>query len=116
MIAYMLYSLTLSIYRNYSINVHIENFQRINAQLQAENEAKIKSYEYYSSPEYQDKIAKQNLGLIMPGEEVIVIPPSASISVFEFDEIEAEERARLERLSNFGKWWEFFFVENQFRY
>jgi hypothetical protein len=116
MIAYMLYGLTLSIYRNYTINTHIENFTQTNTQLQAENEEKLKNYEYYNSAEYQDKIAKQNLGLINPGEEVIVIPPSARIEVFELDDIEAQKARKLAKMPNFKRWWEFFFVNNPFRY
>ncbi len=116
MIAYMLYSLTLSIYRNYSINVHIQNFERTNIQLQKEIEDKMKSYAYYTSPEYQDKIAKQNLGRVNSREEVIVIPPSAVISVFEFDDIEAANAAKRARMSNLRRWWEFFFAQNPFRY
>ncbi len=116
MIAYMLYGLTLSIYRNYSINTHIEKFEQDNLLLQEELDKKISSYEYYTSPEYEDKIAKQNLNRINQGEEVIVIPPSARIEVFELDDLEAEKTAKLEALSNFGRWWEFFFVENPFRY
>lgn len=116
MIAYMLYSLTLAIYRNYSINTHIENFEKNNAQLQQENEAEFKSYAYFNSAEYKDKMAKQNLGLVNPGEKVIVIPPSARVEVFELDDLAAEKERKLERMSNFSRWWEFFFVENPFKY
>jgi len=116
MIAYMLYSLTVSIYRHYTFNIHIEEFERDNLRQQQELEKKIKSYAYYVSPEYKDKMAKQNLNRINLGEEVIVIPPSAKIEVFETDDIEAKKAAKLDSLSNFGKWWEFFFVENPFKY
>ena len=116
MIAYMLYSLTLSIYRNYTINTHIANFTEVNARLQEENEAKLKNYEYYKSEQYKDKMAKQNLGLVNPGEEVIVIPPSARVEVFETEDIAAEKERKLSQMSNFSRWWEFFFVENPFRY
>lgn len=116
MIAYMLYGLTLSIYRNYSINTHIEKYEQDNLKIQNELEKKIKSYEYYTSLEYKDKIAKQNLNRINPGEEVIVIPPSAKIEVFELDDLGAEKAARINKLSNLGKWWAFFFTENPFKY
>lgn len=116
MIAYMIYSLTLSIYRNYNINLHIQNFQNTNEELQKEIENKIKNYEYFTSKEYQDKVAKQNLGKVNQGEEVIVIPPSAAISVFEFENDENIKEERLSQMSNLRKWWEFFFIENNLRY
>lgn len=116
MIAYILYGLTLSIYRNYSINTHIEKYERDNKKSQEELKKKIKSYAYYTSLEYKDKIAKQNLNRVNPGEEVIVIPPSAKIEVFELDDIAANKEKRLSKLSNISKWWAFFFSENPFKY
>lgn len=115
-VTYMLYSLTLSIYRNYNINLHIKNFEKTNLELQQEIENKMKNFSYFTSVQYQDKIAKQNLGQINPGEEVIVIPPSAVISTLEFEEDENEKLRRLEKMPNLKRWWEFLFSENPLKY
>ena len=63
-VAYMLYNLTVSIYDNYQIEQHIAEFEEKNQQLAMENQKKLADFQYYTSEEYVEKIAKQNLGLI----------------------------------------------------
>ncbi|MBD3328390.1 hypothetical protein GF340_03740, partial [Candidatus Peregrinibacteria bacterium] len=74
LVAYLLFTLTSSVYKSYQIDVHIENFEKENARIEEENRRKSEDYDYYSSNAYIEKIAKQNLGLVNPGEEVIIIP------------------------------------------
>ncbi|MBU1018732.1 MAG: septum formation initiator family protein [Patescibacteria group bacterium] len=115
-VAYMLYSLTVSIYENYQIDVHIENFQSKNDQLQTENLEKLESYKYYTSDMYIEKVAKQNLGLINPGEQVIVITEDDNNTILEAEYEEAKNFVLRNTWSNSRKWWEFFFGENPFKY
>lgn len=115
-VAYMLYSLTVSIYENYQIDVHIESFQAKNEELQAENLEKLESYQYYTSDMYIEKIAKQNLGLINPGEEVIVITEEDNDTILEAEYEETQTLAMRNSWTNTRKWWEFFFGENPFKY
>lgn len=115
LVAYLLFTLTSSVYKSYQIDVHIENFEKENARIEEENRRKSEDYDYYSSNAYIEKIAKQNLGLVNPGEEVIIIPKEA------FDETSetgiannAEEAASTYAgLSNARKWWKFFFDKSQ---
>jgi hypothetical protein len=76
-----------------------------------ENKQKEADYSYYSSDAYIEKIAKQNLGLVNPGEEVIVIPSSVSGStgVVGGTAEEIDDDVRVQPLSNPQKWWKFFF-------
>ena len=66
---------------------------------------------YFTSEEYIDKIAKQNLGLINPGEEVIVLSPDVLSDEIIVDEGIETDFARYSGLSNPQQWWEFFFGE-----
>lgn len=114
-VAYMLYSLTVSIYENYQIEKHIAEFETRNAELRLENQQKLEDFQYYTSEEYVEKVAKQNLGLINPGEQVVVIPDEDLIVLSEDvqDQLVAEEiRASW---SNPKKWWKFFFSSNPFK-
>lgn len=114
-VAYMLYALTRSVYHNYQIDQHIEAFEVRNQRLAAEIEEKKGDAEYYSSEAYLDKVAKQSLGLVNPGEEVIVLPAEDSVTVSE-EEIKKEQAIRkLREMSNPRKWWKFFFEENMFK-
>lgn len=114
-VAYMLYNLTVSIYENYQVEKHIQEFETRNAELKAENDQKLADFQYYTSEEYVEKVAKQNLGLINPGEQVVVIPDEDLIVLSQ----DAEEQRVAEQIraswSTPKKWWKFFFSTNPFK-
>ena len=111
MVSFLLYSLTASVYKSYQIELHIKNYERDNARIEEENRKKSEDYEYFSSDAYVEKIAKQNLNMVNPGEEVIIIPNESldtsgvvgGINSYE------EDVGTYSSLSNPKKWWKFFF-------
>ena len=110
LVAYLLYSLTSNVYQGYQIDKYIEQFGQENDRIATENMRMSDNYDYYTSDQYIDKIAKQNLGLINPGEEVIIITPEDELLVE--NEADATEEARqlsIYALSNPQKWGKFFF-------
>jgi len=115
MVAYMLYNLTVTVYENYQIDTHIHNFEEKNATLREENLQKLDDYKYYTSSAYIDKIAKQNLGLVNPGEEVIVLTQSNTESMLAMDVALQEQERSMANWSIPKKWWTFIFDENPFR-
>lgn len=111
LVSFLLYSLTASVYKAYQIELHIKNYEKENEKIAEENRRKSEDYEYYSSEAYIEKIAKQNLGLVNPGESVIIIPNEkidASGIVGGVNEGEDENEGYSE-LPNPEKWWKFFF-------
>ena len=114
-VAYMLYNLTVSIYEHYQIEEHIADFQERNTQLLEENQQKMDDLQYYISDEYIDKVAKQNLNLINPGEKVIVIPDEDLIVLSEDEDTAALSQQIRESWSNPKKWWKFFFSANPYK-
>lgn len=108
---YMLIALTTSEYNSYKIEQYIQQFESENQLLLEENNTLNDKYEYYTSPEYQEKIAKQNFGLVNPGEKVIIIPDNPDVSPQdEFKNTINTERIKFYRnLSNPVKWWYYFF-------
>ncbi len=114
-IAYMLYALTVSIYRNYQIQIVIEKFEKENQQLEEENQQKLANYQYYISEKYVDKIAKLHLGLINPGEEVIVIPEAIDLSELLLEEEQLKKEAKLAKLSPVKRWFNFIFKQNMWK-
>lgn len=107
LVSYMLYALTSSIYKNYQIDEHIKKLEAENQEYQQENEQKRPDFEYYASEFYIKKIAKQDLGLVEPGEEVIVLPPVEENSLVMSDK-EIKQREQ-NNYSNPQRWWYFFF-------
>lgn len=108
LVAYLLYSLTKNVYNNYKVDNYIEDFREENLLIERENRQKTEDYLYFTSQEYIDKIAKQNLGLINPGEEVIILAPETFADGGVNDSAEGD-LAKHEGLSNAAKWWDFFF-------
>lgn len=114
LVAYLIYSLSRNVYNSYLVDRYIETFEQENVLIAEENRKKTEDYLYFTSEEYIDKIAKQNLGLINPGEEVIVISSESlsydtGTSVGEILDEDAEDVVRLETSSNPESWWDFFF-------
>lgn len=114
-VAYMLYHLAVSIYENYQIEKHIAEFEARNVELQTENKQKQEDLEYYISDEYIDKIAKQNLNLVNPGEKVIVIPDEDLVVLSQDEDTAALSEQIRASWPNPKKWWKFFFSSNPFK-
>lgn len=115
LVAYLLYSLTKNVYNSYLVDQYITSYETENSLLADENKKKNDDYLYFTSQEYIDKIAKQNLGLVNPGEEVIVITPE-SLKYNSIDDVlnpiqgsGASDIVRIETRSNPQLWWDFFF-------
>jgi len=110
LVSYLLYTLTVSVYKSYQIDQHIQSFEEENAKIEEENRQKSEEFDYYSSDAYIEKMAKQNLGLVNPGEEVIIIPSEnvkATGIVGGADQTDTQNSGS--DLSNPMKWWKFFF-------
>ncbi len=109
-VSYLLYTLTKSVYQSYQIDQHITQFKQENDQIAQQNKQKEADYSYYSSDAYIEKIAKQNLGLVNPGEQVIVIPNTPDNQVQTADTTQNQSSdVSIQALSNPQKWWKFFF-------
>lgn len=107
---YMLIALTTSQYHSYKVERYIEQFEVQNQELALENEDLRDDFEYFTSPQYQEKIAKQNFGLINPGEEILFIPADDETLNKSFDEnLEEQQEEFYRKLSSPKKWWYYFF-------
>ena len=112
LVAYLLYSLTKNVYSSYKIDKYIDTFKKENAQIENDNKQKNDDYLYFTSEEYIDKIAKQNLGLVNRGEEVIIISPDVLIhNVGSVDGTNVDNYAKSLEKSNPQRWWNFFFED-----
>lgn len=110
LVAYLLYALTLNVYKSYTLDAHIRDFEEENKAIEDENNKKNDDFMYYTSEQYIDKIAKQNFGLVNPGEEIIILPLDANSQTAEGGSGEnAQGEEDLNKLSNPQKWWKFFF-------
>lgn len=109
LLAYMFYVLSTSLYKSYQVDRFIASAEQENARLAAENSLLAEDFEYYRSDAYKEKIAKQNFGLVKPGEEVIILIPDQTAGASSEDIAYSTIRAYYDSLSNTRKWFLFFF-------
>jgi cell division protein FtsB len=114
LLSYMLYVLSTSLYKSYQVDKFIATAEEENVKLEHSNSLLIEDYEYYRSDAYKEKIAKQNFGLIRPGEEVIILAKDTT-SIFS-PEQKADEISKqyYSGMSNAHKWFLFFFDKERF--
>lgn len=112
LVIYLLNTLTVSVYRGYQIDKVIDEFEQDNRRIEQENRQKSEDYDYFTSPNYIEKIAKQNLGLVNPGEEVIILSNQGEVGVKNPD-VNEERDSELAGLDNGQRWWVFFFDRNR---
>lgn len=111
LVAYLVYSLTKNVYDSYKNDQVIAHFQDENDKFEEENKQKTGDYLYFTSQEYIDRIAKQNLGLVNRGEEVIILSPDVLDPDAGEDVTDLGDFAQYSGKSNRKMWLEFFFGE-----
>ncbi|HCI03716.1 MAG: hypothetical protein QF755_01115 [Candidatus Peribacteraceae bacterium] len=93
-VGFMAFGLILSYYRNVLFDKTLIDMKGQNNDLRASIEEGYRSLEYFKSSQYKDKYAKENLGLVNPGEKVLIIQkPSVPIGTnSEISEMQKEQR------------------------
>ena len=72
-VGFMAFGLALSYYRNVLFEQTLANIKKQNDILQENIHQGYINLEYHRSAQYKDKYAKENLGLVNPGEMVLII-------------------------------------------
>ncbi|MBI1812434.1 hypothetical protein HY285_04720 [Candidatus Peregrinibacteria bacterium] len=72
-VGFMTFGLALSFYRNVLFEETLQNISAQNQKLKENILQSQQDLEYYRSAQYKDKYAKENLGRITPGENVLII-------------------------------------------
>lgn len=108
---YMFVALTTSIYRDYKLESEIQKFEQEINDLADLAYQKPNDVEYYSSPEYKDRYAKESLNLLNSGEKLIIIPEETrrikvGPALLFSDKIAS---SNVLSLNNNKQWWEYFF-------
>ena len=108
---YMLTSLAITEYKNYNIEKYIAQFELNNQEMSLENQKLQTQFDYFTSKQYQENIAKQNFGLAKPGEKVLIVMEDDLISDSEKfkQDLIAQKIDFYVSLPNFQKWFHFYF-------
>lgn len=108
---YMFFALATSIYRDYKLESEIQKFEAEINNLADNAYQKPEDVDFFASIEYKDRYAKESLGLLNPGEKLIIIPEEERIIEVGPVELMTEKVIPLSVLSmnNSRQWWEYFF-------
>ena len=91
-VGFMAFGLALSYYRNVLFEHTLSNIAKQNDVLRDNIAQGYRDLQYFESTQYKDKYAKENLGLVNPGEKVLIITQEKSPLVEEADETYRKER------------------------
>lgn len=72
-VGFMAFGLALSFYRNVLFEQTLEDIRNRNTALRLNIAGGYKELDYYRSTQFKDKYAKENMGLVKPGEKVLII-------------------------------------------
>jgi cell division protein FtsB len=90
-------------YFNYQTNREIKTLQEKIEELQKNNAELAEMEKYFQSEEFLEKEARLKLNLIRDGEKLIIVKED------ENKPAEEDEAKRIENISNFQRWWKYFF-------
>lgn len=80
----MAFGLALSYYKNILFDRQLITMQERNARLQQQITNGYDQLQYLESTQYKDKYAKENFGVLRPGEKVLVINrPAETVSMIQ---------------------------------
>jgi len=98
--------------RNYSLQKELDDKSRqlIVAQLDTEN-AKLEQ-RYYQTDEYKELAVRERLGLVTPGESVLILPPNSEAAKNADKAVMMTSSTQTVPVSNFGQWMNFLFGGN----
>jgi Na+-transporting NADH:ubiquinone oxidoreductase subunit NqrC len=98
--------------RNYTLQKKLDDQSRqlIVAQLATEN-AKLEQ-RYYQTDEYKELAVRERLGLVTPGESVLILPENSEVAKKADETTQATSTVQTVPESNFTQWINFLFGGN----
>ena len=98
--------------KNFTLQKELNDKSRqlIVAQLDTEN-AKLEQ-RYYKTNEYKELAVRERLGLVTPGESVLILPPNSKAVIDDDIAFKSKISNPIEPVGNFGQWMNFLFGGN----
>ena len=100
--------------RNYSLQQEVDSMARELQVVQLQRDSLDLQQRYYQTEEYQELAVRESLGLVMPGEKMLILPKSDS-STDQTDDTTVTTPAQSDSVtttSNFEQWLNFLFGGN----
>lgn len=97
--------------RNYNLQKDLDNKTRELQLAQLETTSLDLEKRYYQTREYQELAAREDLGLALPGERVLILPPN-TVGALADDSTSVQTTVATEAESNLAQWVNFLFGGN----
>ncbi len=95
--------------RNYDLQKEVDYKQRQLQLTQLETSNMELEQRYYQTAEYQELAARQTLGLALPGEKVLILPPNSAAAKAADQVVTTRSTGSTSQASNFQQWVNFMF-------
>ncbi len=107
LVGYSFFVLGKMVWQNYKVNQQIKSLESEIANIENENQKLSDLIAYFQTETFKEKEAREKLGLVKPGEKVLVFPQNEkNEEQFAINNKSTEET---EKIPNYQKWWNFFF-------
>lgn len=97
--------------RNYALERDLDAKKRQLTLVQLEADTLRYQQRYYKSDEYKELAVRRQLGLVFPGEKVLILPPN-SAAAKQSDENSSKNRVFITKPTNMEQWTNFLFGGN----
>jgi cell division protein FtsB len=94
--------------RNYDLQKGVDYKQRQLQLIQLQTASLQLESRYYKTQEYQELAARQDLGLALPGESVLILPANSQ-SAIDADKQTQTQVTTIQNIGNYGQWMNFLF-------
>jgi hypothetical protein len=98
--------------RNYDLQKEVDLKQRQLQLAQVETASLELEQRYYKTREFQELAAREDLGLGLPGESILILPPNSQAAKDADKAFSTKKTVAVEQVSNFQQWVNFLFGEN----
>lgn len=98
--------------RNYDLQKQLDLQQRQLELAQVETSSLQLEQRYYQTAEYQELAVRQDLGLGLPGEKLLILPPNSQATIDADNAFATTKTPTVVRLGNFQQWVNFLFGNN----
>ena len=98
--------------RNYGLQKSIDQKQRELQLADLETTSLQLEQRYYGTKEYQELAVRQRLGLVSPGEKVLILPPNSQAAINEDKTTTTQTVTQTDQGSNIQQWINFLFGGN----